>query len=330
MNKLVQNFVHRPGVHCESTALRNIYEFYGFNFSEPMIFGLGSGLGFIYWKMKRMKFPFIGGRGRDLDKNLCANLGVGLETRQTSSRRKAYQTLTEMLGSGVPAAIRVDMPYLKYLNLSPEAHFGAHTVVVAGLDEQRGVAYLADTQYEKLQIATLGELEEARASRFGPFPAKNSWFEFKFPAELTPLDKAIKRAIAKTVDSMLNPPIRNMGVKGIRHFGSEIVKWLEEYPPQEFGWGYKFTYVYLEEDGTGGGCFRYLFARFLREAGEFINSDGLKSSGDRYEQVGKRWTEVAYLVRDIPNGARVGDIQKLLFEIADEEQEILSALKKFG
>jgi hypothetical protein len=129
---------------------------------------------------------------------------------------------------------------------------------------------------------------------------------------------------------MLNPPIRNMGVKGIRHFGSEIVKWLEEYPPQEFGWGYKFTYVYLEEDGTGGGCFRYLFARFLREAGNFIKSDELKSLGDKYEQVGKRWTDVAYLVRDIPNGAEVGDIQKLLFEIADEEQEVLSALKKFG
>jgi len=181
-----------------------------------------------------------------------------------------------------------------------------------------------------LQIATLGELEEARASKFGPFPAQNVWLEFKFPLKLSPLNKAIKRAVAKTVDSMLNPPIKNLGVKGIRHFGSEIVKWPEEYPPQEFGWGYKFAYVYLEEDGSGGGCFRYLFARFLREAGEFINSDGLKSSGDRYEQVGKRWTEVAYLVRDISNGARVGDIQKLLFEIAGEEQEVLSSLKKFG
>jgi len=68
----------------------------------------------------------------------------------------------------------------------------------------------------------------------------------------------------------------------------------------------------------------------LREAGEFINSDELKSLGDKYEQVGRRWTEVAHLVQDIPNGGKVGNIQKLLFEIADEEQKVLSALKKFG
>ncbi|GAI24519.1 unnamed protein product, partial [marine sediment metagenome] len=186
---------------------------------------------------------------------------------------------------------------------------------------------IADTQYEKLQIATLGELEEARASKFGPFPAQNVWLEFKFPLKLSPLNKAIKRAIVRTADSMLNPPIKNLGIKGIRHFGSEIVKWLEEYPPQEFGWGYKFTYVYLEEDGSGGGCFRYLFSRFLREASDLIKSDELKSLGDKYEQVGRKWTEAAHLIKDIPNGGKVGNIQKLLFEIADEEEEVLSALQ---
>ncbi len=330
MKKLIKDFIHRPGVHCESTALRNIYEFYGFKFTEPMIFGLGSALGFVYWKTEWMKFPFIGGRINDLDRNLCDNLGVGLEIHMTSSRRKAYQSLKELISSGIPVAIHVDMPYLKYLKLSKEAHFGAHAVVVAGLDEERGIAYIADTQYQKLQIATLGELEEARASKFGPFPAQNAWLEFKFPLKLSPLDEAIKRAIVKAADSMLNPPIKNLGIKGIRHFGSEIVTWPEEYPPQEFGWGYKFAYVYLEEDGSGGCCFRYLFSRFLREASECIKSDELKSLGDKYEQVGRRWTEVAHLVQDIPNGGKVGDIQKLLFEIADEEEGIFSVLKKFG
>jgi len=47
-------------VHCESSALRDIFEFYGFKFSEAMIFGLGSGLGFIYWHDKNMPYPFVG------------------------------------------------------------------------------------------------------------------------------------------------------------------------------------------------------------------------------------------------------------------------------
>ena len=58
--------------------------------------------------------------------------------------------------------------------------------------------------------------------------------------------------------------------------------------------------------------------------------DELKSLGDKYEQVGRRWTEAAHLVKDIPNGGKVGDIQKLLFEIADEEEKVFSALKKVG
>jgi hypothetical protein len=90
-------------------------------------------------------------------------------------------------------------------------------------------------------------------------------------------------------------------------------------------WVINLYIFYLEEDGTGGGCFRYLLARFLREAGDLIKSDKLKSFGNKYEQVGKRWTEVAYSVKDIPNGGKVNKIQKLLFEIADEEEEILSA-----
>jgi len=68
----------------------------------------------------------------------------------------------------------------------------------------------------------------------------------------------------------------------------------------------------------------------LREASDLIKSDELKSLGDKYEQVGRRWTEVAHLVKDIPNGGKVGDIQKLLFEIADEEEKVFSALKKVG
>ena len=33
----------------------------GIELSEPMLFGLGEGLGFIFWNMKSMNFPFIGG-----------------------------------------------------------------------------------------------------------------------------------------------------------------------------------------------------------------------------------------------------------------------------
>ena len=330
MNKQIKGFVHRPGVHCESSALRDIFEFYGSAFSEPMIFGLGSGLGFTYWYGKRMPYPFVGGRARALYKNLCNNLGVTVKLNKTSSKTKAYKALKTLIAENVPVMIHVDMPFLKCLGLPEEAHFGGHVVVVAGINENKGVVYIADTNFKKLQTATLEELEKARASKFKPFPPENKWFTFEFPTELTPLEKATKKSISKTVETMLEPPIKNLGTKGIQHFADEITKWPEEYPPRKlpFKQLYEVTCIMLEEDGTGGGCFRYLYSEFLKEASEHLDIKELADLGEQYRQVGEEWTKVAHLIRSIPsNPTNTIKIKETLLEIAKEEERILSSLK---
>lgn len=329
MNKQVAGFVHRAGVHCESSALRDIFEFYGFKFSEPMIFGLGSGLGFVHWHSKQMPYPFVGGRARDLDKNLCSNLGVSLKVNKTSSKTRAYEALKALINKDIPVMIHVDMPYLKYLGLPKQAHFGAHTVVVAGFDEDKGVAYIADTMFKGLQTATLKELEEARSSTFKPFPPENKWLTFEFPKKLTSVEVAIRNAINKTTRSMLYPPIKNLGVKGINRLANEIVKWPELFPPENelFKQLYEVSYIMMEEDGTGGGLFRYLYSRFLKEAGELLNKKELADLGQRYHQIGQRWTTIAKLIRKTPkNPMNVHEARKALLEVANEETKVLSSL----
>jgi len=49
------------GQHCETTATGTLLKSIGINLSEPMLFCLGEGPGFIYWDMKMMDYPFIGG-----------------------------------------------------------------------------------------------------------------------------------------------------------------------------------------------------------------------------------------------------------------------------
>ena len=46
MKKLIENWVHIPGVHCGSVTLRDVVTYYGYPWSEPMCFGIGGGLGF--------------------------------------------------------------------------------------------------------------------------------------------------------------------------------------------------------------------------------------------------------------------------------------------
>jgi len=335
--KLVHNFVHRPGVHCESSALHDIFEFHGFKFSEPMIFGLGSGLGFVYWYSKsgdmvlQPSYPFVGGRARDLYNNLCSSLGVSVKVNKTSSKKRAYETLKDLIDMDIPVMIFVDMPYLKYLGLPEQAHFGSHVVVIAGIDEDKGIVYIADTMYKGLQTATLKELEEARASTFKPFPPQNRWFTFKFPDKITPVEVAIRNAISKTAKSMLYPPIKNLGVKGINHFADEIVKWPKLFPVDNalYRQFYEVNYVMMEEDGTGGGLFRYLYSRFLKEAGEILKNEKLAELGQCYHQIGQKWTTIAKLVRETPkNVANVHEARKILLKVAKEETEVLYSLER--
>ena len=329
LNKQVAGFVHRVGVHCESSALRDVFEFYGFKFSEPMIFGLGSGLSFVYWHSKQMPYPFVGGRARDFDKSLRTNLGVSLKINKTSSKTRAYEALKTMISKDQPAMIHVDMPYLRYLGLPEQAHFGAHVVVVAGLDEDKCLAYIADNAFKNLQTTTLKELEDARSSPFKPFPAENKWIIFEFPTKLTPIGEAIKTSVTKTATEMLNSPIKNLGVKGINHFANEIVKWPKLFPPKNavFRQLYEVTYIMMQEDGTGGGLFRYLYARFLKEAGELLGNKELIDLGQHYNQIGQKWTTIAKLIREIPkNSSNVHETSKILLEVAEDETETLSSL----
>nr|WP_257789882.1 BtrH N-terminal domain-containing protein [Streptomyces sp. 3211] len=53
--------------HCETTALGVLLRHQGLDLSEPTLFGLGSGLSFIYWDGKDMDFPFLGGRVKPFD-----------------------------------------------------------------------------------------------------------------------------------------------------------------------------------------------------------------------------------------------------------------------
>jgi hypothetical protein len=182
-----------------------------------------------------------------------------------------------------------------------------------------------------LQTATLKELEEARASTFKPFPPKNKWFTFKFPAKLAPTETAIKNAITKTANVMLYPPIKNLGVKGINHFANEIVKWPQLFPPQNPSYEplYEVTYVMMQEDGTGGGLFRYLYSRFLKEAGELLGNEELGNLSRRYHQIGQKWTTIAKLTRETPkNPANVHEARNALLDVASEETKALSQLAR--
>ena len=328
MKKIIENFKHHPGVHCESTALRDVFAYHGIKFSEPMIFGLGEALGFVYWKSKQMPFPFVGGRTKDLIGNLCRNLNIKKRDHFSTSFRKSWKEIKSLVDNNFPVYLRLDMYYLEYFEV-PE-HFGAHCVVLVGYDDEN--VYLADTDFKSIQKTSLKSFELARTSKHKPFPPKNYYVTFEFSESLPSLDQVIVKSIRKTAEEMLNPPIRNLGIKGIKRFSEEIVKF-SFYPRFTFDLEtvsvFRYLYIYFEEAGTGGSCFRNMYRNFLKESLKYVDNENLVKGYEGYAKAAEVWREISELLLEIDGGKieKLKDVQRKIFEVYELEKNALQILK---
>lgn len=312
---LVTGFKGFGGKHCETAALKKVLDYYDISHSEEFLFGLGSGIGFIYWYMKMMPGPFIGGRmGKvlELPERACERLGVGLEISSTTSSKKGYEELKRVLGKGAPAIVYGDMVYLPYFALPEMAHFGGHAFVVYGIDEDKDVVYISDRPRKRMNIS-LEDLAKARGSKHPPFPPKHTLAEIVVKSPVSDLEDAIKESIRETVNGMLRPPIKNLGLAGMEKWAGLVTKWPDQFKGMNLVGCLMNGFIYIEISGTGGSAFRPMYARFLDEAAEIISEPELKAVAKELREAGKVWGDiaVAYLPDSWPNLAR---IRGLLFE----------------
>jgi hypothetical protein len=58
------------------------------------------------------------------------------------------------------------------------------------------------------------------------------------------------------------------------------------------------AYIFIDATGgTGGGLFRYMFSRFLREAAGITGETRLNQSAGEFQRIGDRWQEVAEIFK---------------------------------
>ncbi len=271
----IENFKPFVGQHCETTATGSLLKQVGIEMSEPMLFGLGEGLGFIFWSMKTMGFPFIGGRVKTdlLTENLCRNLNLDLEIKETTSIAKAWDNVKNKLDNAKAVGLKLDCYHLDYF--TNKFHFAGHYVAMYGYDNE--FAYLIDTDQQGGTVkTTLKNLELARNEK-GPMSSKNRSYIINKNGKLTDLKSAIPKAIKNNATEFLNPPIKNLGYKGIVKTSSEIKKWFNS--TKNAKRDFQTSAMLMERAGTGGSLFRNLYRDFLKESSELLGSTELKESG---------------------------------------------------
>lgn len=319
-------FKHFMTDHCVTGSMRHIYEFNGYAISEDLLLGLGEGVCFGYFHYKGQP-PFIGGRGMpkpSMEELAAQRTGVKIAPHTTSSARKAKEALVALLTAGQPVMLQVDMGFLPYFDFGgQEYHFGGHAIVACGYNPETDEVLIADRE-EALDPVPMADLEKARGSTFKPFPPKNCWWTFDFTEKRPPTADEVRQAILDQVGPMLEPPISNIGVKGIRKAAAAIPEWPKTMDAEALHWALFSAYIFISPvGGSGGGNFRYMFSRFLHEAAGILNEPKLETASAEFKAIADKWAQIGEWFHTTSEASaaasRLGECADPLNELAEME-----------
>lgn len=321
----IEHLKYFDGQHCETTATGTLLRQLGIELSEPLLFGLGEGLGFIYWNMKSMDFPFIGGRIKTdlLTQNIAKNLNLELTVKETSSKQKAWDEVKQLLDKGQVVGLKLDCYHLEYF--SNPFHFAGHYAAMYGYDNDN--AFLVDTRQQGgLMTTSLASLAMARAEK-GAMASKNLYYTIKLLEKESDLKVVIPWAIKNNAKEYLNPPITNIAYKGILKASTEIVKWF--HTSKNISGEFKQSAMIMEKAGTGGALFRNLYRDFLKESYELLKIGELKIGYEAFAEIAMLWTSVAQLFEKVSQTSDFKYVQQasdILKTISGKEKKAMEAL----
>ena len=338
----IPGFAALDGCHCITSSLARIFHHAMHPLSEEMLLGLGAGMGFVYWRMKfaGQESVFVGGRSnlKHFYSDLGRCTGVVIREKQTSSATKAETELLRLLSTNTPVMLGGDMGMLPWFDFPTEYHFGGHTFVVCGYNGHDTIL-CSDIDQKASGVKkgffaqiTREQLRKARGSTFKPFPPKNLWFEFNFSRFHEPRPNDIVAAVRHMIDAELNPPIKNFGILGMRHAADEILKWPDQFSDRALRMQLFNLYIFIEIGGTGGGCFRPMYARFLNQAATITSNPALRKASECFDVIGTQFKAIAMLFRDAAKTRdlipRISTAAKAFREIADREEEACRYLQQ--
>ncbi|MER6508346.1 BtrH N-terminal domain-containing protein [Nonomuraea sp. NPDC001636] len=324
---IVEGIEARGMEHCETTALGVLLRHQGLDLSEPMLFGLGSGLSFVYWDAKGMDVPFLGGRVRpfELTRNLAERLGLTLDVAETGSARRAWENVAARIDGGLPVGLQLDSHHLDYFG--SKVHFGGHVVAMYGYDERQ--AYLVDTAQQGGAVRTSRDSLAAARSERGPMTARNRSFTLTLPGGPPAWRERAVPAIRACAEAFLAAPIANLGHRGIDKAARLVPTWLDRVaePARDLS----LAALLMERGGTGGSLFRALYRDFLGECAAFVDDDRLRAGHRLYAEAAALWTDVAALIAKAGEGREAAYLDQagaVLRDLARIEREAMQALRE--
>lgn len=323
---------HQLSAHCETGCMAELLNYSGLKISEPMVFGICGLLFFGYFKGPKTPFPIFVMRLQPgaVHKNLSKYLGIKFQTKTFKDPDKAEKELDELVESGVPVVVQVDFFYMDYIPQFARAHFNGHYIIVIGT---RGDNYIVSDPYHPSFVEV--PKKSVRKGRFarGEFSPKGFMLWNPVIPEKIDMKTGIKKGLKNVLFYNTKVPIPFMGYKGIKYFAREVKSWpaltrdLDHLSHEIMN-----INIVLEDRGTGGAGFRYMFATFLQEASVLFENDILKEQSKKWMDNGDEWRKVSLHVARIGRNRELGpekleELAELISSRSPAEQELFNEIK---
>ena len=327
------NFEHRMGAHCESGTVTSLLNHKGLEITEPMVFGIAGNIFFGYFESSNFPFPtfIVRNRPGSIRKNIAKSLGVKFYTKDFKSREQGEKMLDDLIIKEIVTAVQVDFYYMEYMPEWQRAHINVHFVNVIGRNENEYL--LSDSYYPKKSTLSIPKLTKARFAGGFMAPKGFLFYPESIPSDID-FEKAIRKGIKKAAYNMTKLPVPFVGVKGIRKFARKVTDWPKlARDSDHLSHEIMKINILLEDQGTGGAGFRYLYATFLQQAAEMLNDDQLKKMSKRMMEIGDNWRNISYFAAKIGKNRDLGperlkELSNMINDMADQEQPFFTELYK--
>jgi len=326
-------YLHKMAAHCETGSVTGLLNHAGMNITEPMVFGISSGIFFAYLQSSKLPFPMFVTRNMpgSIRKKTAKRLGVVYKKSKPRDPRKASESLDALLAQNIPVAVQVDMFEMDYIPPHMKAHFNGHFIIAVG--KEKDSYTVSDCYFPTLAQLSQTSMERARFARGDMAPHGLQYYVKQAPQQVdlrTPIRKGIKEAAR----NMVKLPIPFLGVKGIRLFARKLMEWPKLVRDEEhLSHEVMMISAILEERGTGGAGFRFMYATFLQEAAKLLNDAGLADMSKQMMGIGDRWREISLHAARIGKKKDLGpdrlkELSAMIMARADEEEKFFNQLLK--
>lgn len=330
----MKEFIHKHAAHCESGAASSLITHHGFEISESMCFGISSSLAFAYLPFITINYlPLISYRmpPKHVLKGISKALGIKFNIKTFKNNKDtAQKELDSALSSKKIVGIQASVFFLPYFPESMRFHFNAHNLLV--FEKNDDIYSVSDPVFDFVNYVSEQDLLKARFAKGALAPNGIMYTISDIPKDID-LKKAIKKAIKKTTFTMLRTPAPIIGIWGMKTLAKKIAK-LKTSTPQEL----RYTRLFIaqiirmqEEIGTGGGGFRFMYAAFLQEAAQMLDSELLDEAALMMSDAGDLLREFALIGAKMIKNRDALDVQKLsnlFMECANSEKIVFEKLRK--